>query len=142
MTELVPVPVVGGGVTPAGGVRPHELVTLYLATLRTDSGRRAMESALRELARWLGASNPHLVNWPTIGAAGVAALLARIQHHPNWQAANKARHEAALLGVMRAAYRAGVLDADTLTRSVSPAHQSATARRTPRHRPTIEPRRT
>lgn len=117
LLELVPVG--GGGAVAAGGVRPHELVAIYLATLRTDSGRRAMESALRELARWLGAGNPHLVHWPGIGAAGVAALLARIQHHPNWQPANKARHEAALLGIMRTAYRAGVLDADTLQRCQS-----------------------
>lgn len=119
MSELMELVPVGGGAVSAVGVRPHELVQLYLATLRTDSGRRAMESALRELGRWLGVGNPYLVNWPGLGAVGVAALLARIQHHQSWQPANKARHEAALLGIMRAAYRAGVLDADTLQRCQS-----------------------
>ena len=59
--ELVPVAagVGGGAVASVGAVRPHELVALYLATLRTDSGRRAMESALTALARAAATLSAH-----------------------------------------------------------------------------------
>ena len=104
-----------GDTSAVSTVPGRDVVNLYLATLRTDAGRRAMLSALRTLAGWVGVPDPYAVSWHTLGA-GVAALVARVQGHPTWARANMLRHECALAGVMKACWRVGLLDRETLSR--------------------------
>jgi len=59
----------------------------YLASLKSDVGRAAMTSALRKVARVMGAADLDTVNWATLNAANVKAIVAqvgeqRIEHGP------------------------------------------------------------
>ncbi len=56
----------------------HQAARAYLASLKSDTGRRAMDSALRKVARLMGAPDIHAVNWATLNAANVKAIVAQI----------------------------------------------------------------
>ena len=71
----------------------------YLASLGTDVSRAGMRSELAKVARLMGAADWQAVNWATLDAANVAAILAQVEGSPATK--NKAR--AALRGVARLA---------------------------------------
>lgn len=82
----------------------------YLAGLKSDAGRRSMESELRKIAALMGCITTnargevigdwHAVNWATLNAANVRAIMAKVTGAP----ATRNKTLAALKGVARAAY--------------------------------------
>ena len=84
----------------------------YLASLSTDVGRAGMRSELAKVARLMGADNWQSVNWATLNAANVAALLAKVTGAP----ASRNKTRAALRGVARAAWRMNLITSEELAR--------------------------
>ena len=87
----------------------------YLASLNTSVSRNGMESELRKIARLMGAADWREVNWGTLNAANVQALIAKVTESgaaPN--TINKTR--AALRGVAKAAWRLRMIDTEELGR--------------------------
>jgi site-specific recombinase XerD len=84
----------------------------YLAGLNSAVSRKVMRSQLNKLARVMGATDWHQVDWRTLNAANVMAIMARITGAP------KTRNLAltGLKGVAKTAWRLGLLDSDTLAR--------------------------
>lgn len=87
----------------------------YLASLRTKVSRAAMKSELNKIARLVAGDESadwQRMNWGTLNAANVAAILAKAQGAP--ASINKTR--AALRGVARAAWRVRQIDSEELAR--------------------------
>lgn len=92
----------------------------YLAALRTDVSRAGMRSELNKVARLALAIAPtdarpddwQRVDWRTLNASNIGAILARV----DGKAATRNKTLAALRGVARQAYLAGAIDADTWQR--------------------------
>lgn len=84
----------------------------YLASLSTEPGRAGMRSELAKVARLMGADNWQSVNWATLNAANVAAVLAQVEGSP----ATKNKTRAALRGVARAAWRMSLITSEELAR--------------------------
>ncbi len=91
----------------------------YLATLRTPQSRRSMTGALEALALLLSAgatSDPSWIAWHELRNAHVQAVATTLadRHAPS-----TANHRlAALRGCLKAAWRAGLLDAESYHRGV------------------------
>jgi integrase len=87
----------------------------YLASLRSDVGRRNMASTLNRVSR-IVTRNPDAtwqdMNWLTLDAANVQAIIAQMDGAP----ATVNMTLAALRGVARSAYLAGLMDVDTYQR--------------------------
>jgi site-specific recombinase XerD len=94
----------------------------YLASLRSEVGRASMRSELNKIARILGhvvideqgreRGNWQHVNWTTLNAANVGAIMAKIEGAP----ASRNKTLACLRGVARSAWRLNLLDSETLAR--------------------------
>lgn len=96
------------------------LADAYLLTLRTETGRRGMKSAIRKLATVYlenavaapvvpeGCQLWSFVPWHRMNAAGVDAMLAKIEGAP----ATRNKALAALKGIARAGFRMGVVASD------------------------------
>lgn len=84
----------------------------YLAGLGSAVSRKVMASQLNKIARVMGATDWRAVNWTTLNAANVMAIMARITGAP------KTRNLAltGLKGVAKTAWRLGLLDSDTLAK--------------------------
>jgi len=106
MTDLIPTP------TPA---QDYRAATAYLAGLKSAVGRRGMLSQLRKVARILGAPDIDQVNWATLNAANVRAIVSRLTAE-NLAPASVATTLNALKGVARAAWERGTLDTETYQR--------------------------
>lgn len=75
----------------------------YLLALRSAASRRTQAAHLRKLARFLGATDWHQVDWAGLGYSGANAVLARLAaDEPTAAAFNGAR--AALRGVFHQAF--------------------------------------
>jgi integrase len=91
---------------------------MYLASLRTDVSRRGQISALNHVAAIILScigGDPRLwqqVNWCTLSAPAVRAIMARLPGAP----ATRNKALAALRGVARAGWDAGEIDTDTYQR--------------------------
>ena len=112
MTDLIPTP------TPA---QDYRAATAYLAGLKSAVGRRGMLSQLRKVARILGAPDIDQVNWATLNAANVRAILSALtdektDEDKNLAPASIATTLNALKGVARACWERGTLDTDTYQR--------------------------
>lgn len=83
----------------------------YIASLRTDAGKRGMMSAVNTIARLMGASDWQLVNWATLNAANVRAIMARAEGAP----ATRNKILAALKGIARMAHELHLVDAETVS---------------------------
>ncbi len=83
----------------------------YLASLQ-GAGRAGMQSELTKLARLMGADNWRAVNWASLNAANVAAMLAKVEGAP----ATRNHARACIRGVARAAWRLSLITSDELTR--------------------------
>lgn len=90
----------------------------YLGSLASDVGRRGMASALRNVARHMGAADLAGVNWAAMRADHVAALIAQLRAVSGAELApaSKALALNALKGAAKAAWRAGTMDTDTYER--------------------------
>jgi len=106
MTDLIPTP------TPT---QDYQAATAYLAGLKSAVGRRGMLSQLRKVARILGAPDIDAVNWATLNAANVRAILSALSTQ-NLAPASIATALNALKGVARAAWERGTLDTETYQR--------------------------
>jgi site-specific recombinase XerD len=85
----------------------------YLARLAPAS-RRSQAIALRTMAGMFGCSSPDQVAWHRLPPAALDALQAKLEA---WMAPNTARrHVSALRGVLKQAWRHGLLDMDTMSR--------------------------
>src|SRR5450759_2504090 len=99
-------------ITTSENVQP---AVAYLASLNTAISRNGMESELRKIARLMGAADWQSVDWSSLNAANVQALIARVTESgaaPN--TINKTR--AALRGVAKAAWRLRLIDTEELGR--------------------------
>jgi len=106
MTDLIPTP------TPT---QDYQAATAYLASLKSAVGRRGMLSQLRKVARLLGFAEIDQVNWATLNAANVRAILSALSTQ-NLAPASVATALNALKGVARAAWERGTLDTETYQR--------------------------
>lgn len=85
----------------------------YIATLKTEVSRRGMISALNNVAEVLtGARDWQAVDWRTLNAANVAAIMAKIHGAPKTQQ----KTLSALKGVARAAWRLEQISTETYMR--------------------------
>ena len=84
----------------------------YLASLAAGPGRAGMASELAKVARIMGADDWRAVDWATLNAANVAAILAKTEGAP--ASRNKTRN--CLRGVARAAWRMGLITSEELGR--------------------------
>jgi len=105
MTDLIPIPT----------DQDYQAATAYLASLKSAVGRRGMISQLRKVARILGAPDIDAVNWATLNAANVRAILSVLSTQ-NLAPASIAAALNALKGVARAAWERGTLDTETYQR--------------------------
>jgi len=95
----------------------YQAATAYLASLKSAVGRRGMLSQLRRVARILGAPDIDAVNWATLNAANVRAILSRLtDENKNLAPASIATMLNALKGVARACWERGTLDTETYQR--------------------------
>ena len=103
--------------TPTGAT-DYQAAAAYLSSLKSTVGRRAMAVALRKVARMLGHDDIHSVNWATLNAASVDALVSNIRGERGQALApaSVALVLAGLRGVARAAWRRGTLDTETYER--------------------------
>jgi site-specific recombinase XerD len=92
----------------ADGAKP---AVAYLLSLRTETGRRGMVSALNGVARILGLSDWRAVDWTTLNAANVRAVMARIEGAP----ATRNKCLSALKGVARMAAELGLLTGEAVS---------------------------
>ena len=95
--------------TPSNRATP---AVAYIASLHTDVSRSGMRSELAKVARLMGAADWQTVDWATLNAANVAAILAKVEGSP----ATKNKTRAALRGVARAAWRMNLITSDELAR--------------------------
>jgi len=93
----------------------YQAANAYLASLKSDAGRRGMLSQLRKVARILRAPDIDAVNWATLNAANVRAILSALSTQ-NLAPASIATALNALKGVARAAWERGTLDTETYQR--------------------------
>jgi site-specific recombinase XerD len=93
----------------------YQAATAYLASLKSAVGRRGMLSQLRKVARILGAPDIDAVNWATLNAANVRAILSALSTQ-NLAPASIAVALNALKGVARACWERGTLDTETYQR--------------------------
>ncbi len=95
--------------TPAGA---------YLAGLRAGNGRRTMQDALHSIARQLSAGrlDAFTFPWHELRYQHVAALRAWLME--KYAPATTNKHLAALRGVLRAAWRLGLMSADDLGKAL------------------------
>jgi site-specific recombinase XerD len=93
----------------------YQAATAYLASLKSAVGRRGMLSQLRKVARILGAPDIDAVNWATLNAANVRAILSALSTQ-NLAPASIAAALNALKGVARACWERGTLDTETYQR--------------------------
>jgi len=84
----------------------------YLAGLRSDVGRATMRSELNKVARIMGTSNWQLVDWASLNAANVMAIMAQVDGAP----ATRNKTLACLKGIASAAWRLGLMDSEALAR--------------------------
>ena len=113
MTDLIPT----HHPTPAQDyqAQDYQAATAYLASLKSAVGRRGMLSQLRKVARILGAPDIDAVNWATLNAANVRAILSALSTQ-NLAPASIATMLNALKGVARACWERGTLDTETYQR--------------------------
>jgi len=113
MTDLIPT----HHPTPAQDyqAQDYQAATAYLASLKSAVGRRGMLSQLRKVARILGAPDIDAVNWATLNAANVRAILSALSTQ-NLAPASVATALNALKGVARACWERGTLDTETYQR--------------------------
>jgi len=112
MTDLIPTHTP----TPA---QDYQAATAYLAGLKSAVGRRGMLSQLRKVARILRAPDIDAVNWATLNAANVRAILSALTKEKtdeNLAPASIATALNALKGVARACWERGTLDTETYQR--------------------------
>jgi len=111
MTDLIPTPT---------HTQDYQAATAYLASLKSAVGRRGMLSQLRKVARILGAPDIDAVNWATLNAANVRAILSALTNekdeNKNLAPASIATALNALKGVARACWERGTLDTETYQR--------------------------
>ena len=93
----------------------YQAATAYLAGLKSAVGRRGMLSQLRKVARLLGFAEIDQVNWATLNAANVRAIVSRLTAE-NLAPASIATALNALKGVARACWERGTLDTETYQR--------------------------
>jgi len=93
----------------------YQAATAYLASLKSAVGRRGMLSQLRKVASILRAPDIDAVNWATLNAANVRAILSALSTQ-NLAPASIATTLNALKGVARAAWERGTLDTETYQR--------------------------
>src|SRR6266545_2418043 len=84
----------------------------YLAGLGSDVSRKVMRSQLNKIARIMGAGDWQQVDWSTLNAANVMAIMAKVTGAP------KTRNLAltALRGIAKTAWRLGLMDPDALAK--------------------------
>jgi len=100
------------------GATDYQAAAAYLSSLKSSVGRRAMAVALRKAARMLGHADINTVNWATLNAANVSALISNIrgEQGQTLAPASVALVLAGLRGVARAAWRRGTIDTETYER--------------------------
>ncbi len=100
-----------------GGPRP--VSELYLETLPSETSRRTMESALRSLARlvWRGTLPPTEIRWWELTPSDVARLRSALASDGTAPSTGRLRL-AALRGVLRECWRAGLMSSDRYHRTV------------------------
>lgn len=86
-------------------------VKAYIASLRTDTGKRGMMSAINTITRLMGASDWQAVNWATLNAANVRAIMAKAEGAP----ATRNKILAALKGIARMGHELHLIDAETVS---------------------------
>lgn len=84
----------------------------YIASLASDTSRATMRSRLSIIARLMGATDASTVNWASLNAAHVVALIAQVQG----SASTRNQTLACLKGVARAAWRLGQMSTDDYER--------------------------
>ena len=119
MTDLIPTHTP----TPAQDyqAQDYQAAGAYLASLKSDVGRRGMRSQLRKVARLLDFAEIDQVNWAAaLNAANVRAILSALTNekdeNKNLAPASIATALNALKGVARAAWERGTLDTETYQR--------------------------
>jgi site-specific recombinase XerD len=98
----------------------YQAATAYLMSLST-TGRSSMESTLRLVARIMGAEDYTQVNWASLNAANVQALVAKIRDTPTERGSARSPNSVAtvlnaLKGVAKAAWRRNTLATDAWER--------------------------
>lgn len=118
-TALAPTddaPLAALDVLPAPHLSP---VRVYLASLTSEGSRRTMLACLRRMARRGGVSDPERLPWHHLTPGHLGALRAAVA--ARCAPATTNLHMAALRGVVRAAWQAGLLDADERDRRLEAA---------------------
>ena len=82
----------------------------YIASLRTDAGKRGMMSAINTITRLMGANDWQEVNWATLNAANVRAIMAKAEGAP----ATRNKILSALKGIARMGHELHLIDAETV----------------------------
>lgn len=98
----------------------YQAANAYLMTL-SITGRSSMESSLRLVARVMGAEDYTRVNWASLNAANVQALVAKIRETPTERGTVRSPNSVhtalnALKGVAKAAWRRNTITTDTWER--------------------------
>ncbi len=93
-------------------ILPAAPAAAYIASLRPGPSQASARGDLAKIARIMGADDWRAVDWRTLNAANVAAIMAKIEGAP----ATRRRTLATLRGIARAAWRMGALDSETLAR--------------------------
>ena len=98
----------------------YQAANAYLMTL-SITGRSSMESSLRLVARVMGAEDYTQVNWASLNAANVQALVAKIRETPTERGTARSPNSVhtalnALKGVAKAAWRRNTISTDTWER--------------------------
>lgn len=88
--------------------------TIYLASLQSANAKRTMTNQLNTIARLLGYESHALVQWHLLKASHIAALKSTMLSTSS--AATVNLRLSALRGVLKAAWRHGLLDTDTYMR--------------------------
>jgi site-specific recombinase XerD len=82
----------------------------YIASLRTDTGKRGMMSAINTITRLMGADDWQAINWATLNAANVRAIMAKATGAP----ATRNKILSALKGIARMGHELHLIDGDTV----------------------------
>lgn len=94
-----------------GPTRPAEV---YLAGLRSETSRKTQRSALNIVAHAMGFDSWLSVDWRTLDAGNLPALMSKIDGAP----AQRNRILAALVGTARGAWQSGAMSTDTYQRLI------------------------
>ncbi len=98
-----------------------KVASAYLASLKSEVGRSSVRSVLKKIAFTVGSSHYDLINWSTMNAASVQAIVSKLAQTPTETGnppspATMALTLSVLKGVARASWQCNLIDTDNYQR--------------------------